>query len=93
MFGLLKNLVKRKNTHESAGLGGGGLVKLVVDVCAVAGGVDVGRDTDNGGGESEDGGELHFDRVPNTILVSASCCKNFGRWSRFSYKLKNLGNN
>lgn len=50
-------------TYESARLGSGGLVKDVVGVGAVASGVDVGRDTDNGGSESEDGGELHFDRV------------------------------
>lgn len=33
-------------------------------------GVDVGGDTDNGGGESEDGGELHFDRDTIMIFVS-----------------------
>lgn len=41
---------------------GGGLVNDVVDIDAVALGMDVGRDTGNGSDNSEDGGELHFDK-------------------------------
>lgn len=51
------------DAHEGAGFGGGSLVKDLVGVDTVALGVDVGGDTGNGGGDREDGGELHFDGV------------------------------
>lgn len=68
MVTIVSGLLSERSTYEGAGLGSGGLVKDVVGVGAVASGVDVSGDTDNGGSESEDGSELHFDRVSKWFL-------------------------